>query len=142
MFEENNVEESKRQRKKIKSSSPSVKVENLLAEKTAEEIAEEISENGITEENTDASAKESTEEITGKSTEENAVKKENTEDYVEESVTAAEKKVLEMREAAVAEILMLRKKLSQKPIKKAFSKKLATCQIEEKAGKDIIVNDA
>ena len=61
----------------------------------------------------------------------NAVKRENTEDDVEESETPTEKKILDTRKAAVAEILMLRKKLSQKPIKKAFSQKQANCKIEE-----------
>jgi len=135
-FEENIAGESKRQRKKRKTCLPSLNVENLHAEKVSEDIAE----NENDEENTDASPKESTEEITGESTEkkseENAVKRENTEDDVEESETPPEKKVLDTRKATIAEILMLRKKLSQKPIKKAFSQKQATCKIEEKVGKD------
>ena len=64
-------------------------------------------------------------ESTEKNNEQNALKKESTEENVEES--AAEKKVLATREAAVAEILMLRKKLRKKAPKKAFSQKPNTC---------------
>ena len=137
--EESNVGESKRQRKKRKISLPSsVKLEIF---------AEKITERGNTEENTDASAKESTGESIEMNTEENSSKitvgkkEENTGDDTQESMTAAEKKVLdtrELREAAVAEILMLRKRLGQKPSKKGSSKKRAICQIGEKIGSSVI----
>ena len=137
--EESNVVESKRQRKKRKISLPSsVKLEIF---------AEKITERGNTEENTDASAKESTGESIEMNTEENSSKitvgkkEENTGDDTQESMTAAEKKVLdtrELREAAVAEILMLRKRLGQKPSKKGSSKKRAICQIGEKIGSSVI----
>ena len=136
---ESNVGESKRQRKKRKISLPSsVKLEIF---------AEKITERGNTEENTDASAKESTGESIEMNTEENSSKitvgkkEENAGDNTQESMTAAEKKVLdtrELREAAVAEILMLRKRLSQKPSKKGSSKKRAICKIEEKIGSSVI----
>ena len=166
VFEEN-VEESKRQRKKRKRNPPSVKkVENSpeeivqeIAEKTTEESSKESIEEitmEITQECTEVTTVESTEEVekeitkeiteeSKNNTETNTPKKtveskeEDNEDDAEESVKVKVLDSIGLREAAVAEILMMRKRnalmrkrLSQKPPKRSFSRKLAKCQIEEK----------
>lgn len=172
VFEENVEESKRQRKKRKSNHMSVKKVENSpeeiveeITEKDTEESSKEIIEElvkeitqdstkeitlEITDEITDEDAKENGEntEESGNNTETNTLKKsaenkkENTEDDTEASVKVKVLDSIGLRAAAVAEILMMRKRnalmrkrLSQKPTKRSFSRKLAECHVEEKVEK-------